>query len=78
MPRCKDKRYENEGEREESAKKKNRHAALTLRRDWVEQQEVLRCKDKRKGTKRQRRTGKGERREREALASVIALQRGRR
>lgn len=53
------------GERErERRKKKNRRAVLTLTQDWVEQEEVLHCKDKKKGTKRQRRTGKGEREDR--------------
>lgn len=46
-------------ERDRQRWKKNRHAVLTLRQDWVEQEAALHCKDKRKG-KRDRR-GKGER-----------------
>lgn len=29
--------------------KKNRHAVLTLRQNWVEQEAAWRCKDKRQG-----------------------------
>lgn len=36
-------------ERDRQRRKKNRHAVLTLRQDWVEQEAALHCKDKRKG-----------------------------
>lgn len=41
-------------ERDERKGEKNRHAVLTLRQDWVEQETTLHCKDKRKEKEREK------------------------
>lgn len=38
--------------------KKNRHAVLTLRQDWEEQEAALHCKDKREGKRNRGGEGK--------------------
>lgn len=61
-------------------RKKNRHAVLTLRQDWVEQETALHCKDKRKGQRDREGEGKVRGNDRccVGLASLITIQRGKR